>query len=224
MYPNAPLLGYRGGMPTPETKSTRRREATRERLLDAARDVLASSGIQGATVEEICDRAGFTRGAFYSNFETKDDLVLDLFRREKDLMLGRVQAALDIELRSRAETDAETILRVLDQFLGSQPTDRTWFLVHQEFVIHGVRQREIAAVYQELWTQTQAEFATIITGAVEALQRKLALPVEQMTLILMGVFDEAMRNAFLSNSADDFDATVLREMLPALLMAVSEPL
>lgn len=211
-------------MPTTEMKSTRRREATRERLLDAARDVLASSGIQGATVEEICERAGFTRGAFYSNFESKDDLVLDLFRREKDLMLGRVQAALDIELRSPAETDAETILRVLDQFLGSQPTDRTWFLVHQEFVIHGVRQREIAAVYQELWTQTRAEFATIITGAVEMLQRKLALPVEQMTLILMGVFDEAMRNAFLSTSVDDFDATELREMLPALLMAVSEPL
>lgn len=211
-------------MPTTELKSTRRREATRGRLLDAARDVLASSGIQGATVEEICERAGFTRGAFYSNYESKDDLVLDLFRREKDLMLGRVQAALDIELHSPAETDAETILRVLDQFLGSQPTDRTWFLVHQEFVIHGVRQREIAAVYQELWTQTRAEFAMIITGAVEVLQRKLALPVEQMTLILMGVFDEAMRNAFLSTSADAFDATELREMLPALLMAVSEPL
>lgn len=211
-------------MPTTEMKSTRRREATRERLLDAARDVMADSGIQGATVEEICERAGFTRGAFYSNFETKDDLVLDLFRREKDLMLGRVQAALDTELQSPAETDAETILRVLDQFLMSQPTDRTWFLVHQEFVIHGVRQREIADVYQELWTQSQDEFTAIVTWAVEALGRRLSLPVEQVTLILMGVFDEAMRNAFLSSGADDFDATVLREMLPALLMAVSEPL
>lgn len=210
-------------MPT-EMKSTRRREATRGRLLDAARHVLAESGIQGATVEEICERAGFTRGAFYSNYESKDALVLDLFQREKDLMLGRVQAALDTELQSPAATDEETLLRVLDQFLTSQPTDRTWFLVHQEFVIHGVREREIAVVYQELWSQTRAEFAAIVTGAVEMLQRRLSLPVEQVTLILMGVFDEAMRNAFLSSGADDFDATVLREMLPALLMAVSEPL
>jgi len=208
--------------PAPE-KSTRRREATRERLLDAAREVMAESGIHSATVEEICDRAGFTRGAFYSNFDTKDDLILDLFRRERDLMLGRVRAAVDTEIKSPGATDAETLVRVLDQFLASQPTDRTWFLVHQEFVIHGARQREIADVYQELWTQTQDEFAGIVRWAVDALGRRLVLPAEQVTLIIMGVFDEAMRNAFLSSAADDFDATVLREMLPNLLMAFSVP-
>ncbi|WP_396045435.1 TetR/AcrR family transcriptional regulator [Aeromicrobium sp. UC242_57] len=45
-------------------RPVRRRAATRERLLDAARIVLARDGIQGASVEHICDEAGFTRGAF----------------------------------------------------------------------------------------------------------------------------------------------------------------
>ena len=212
-----------GSPHTTEAKGSRRREVTRERLLDAAREVLAESGIQGATVEEICDRAGFTRGAFYSNYETKDDLLLDLFRREKDLMLGRVRDALDSELRTSEGADVETLVRVLDQFLAAQPTDRTWFLVHQEFVIHGIREREIGDVYQELWAQTHTEFTAIVQRALESLKRKLILPAEQVTLIVMGVFDEAMRNAFLSSSADTFDARALREMLPVLLMAVSEP-
>ena len=58
------LLGYRGGMPTTEMKSTRRREATRERLLDAARDVLASEWNSGRDSRgRSVSGAGFTRGA-----------------------------------------------------------------------------------------------------------------------------------------------------------------
>ncbi len=55
---------------------TARRAHTRDKLMDAALDVFAEKGVLGATVEEICERAGFTRGAFYSNFESKDDLCV----------------------------------------------------------------------------------------------------------------------------------------------------
>ena len=58
--------------------TTRRREATRQKLLDAAAQVFAEVGLDAASVEAICERAGFTRGAFYSNFETKDELFLEL--------------------------------------------------------------------------------------------------------------------------------------------------
>ena len=46
----------------------------------AATSVFADRGIIGASVEEICEAAGFTRGAFYSNFADKDALVLALIR------------------------------------------------------------------------------------------------------------------------------------------------
>src|SRR6478736_5864214 len=58
-----------------------RREATRQKLLDAAALVYAEVGVDAASVEAICERAGFTRGAFYSNFETKDELMLALTER-----------------------------------------------------------------------------------------------------------------------------------------------
>ena len=47
----------------------------------AAVRVFAERGIIGASVEEICEAAGFTRGAFYSNFADKDELVLALIRQ-----------------------------------------------------------------------------------------------------------------------------------------------
>ena len=57
---------------------------TRERLLDAARNVFARSGFHGASVEEIASEAGFSTGALYSNFDGKEELFLALMEREID--------------------------------------------------------------------------------------------------------------------------------------------
>ncbi|NUR95181.1 MAG: helix-turn-helix transcriptional regulator, partial [Kribbellaceae bacterium] len=65
----------------------RRRSNTRARLLEGALEVFAERGFHGASVEDICERAGFTRGAFYSNFGSKDELVLALFQATTDRLL-----------------------------------------------------------------------------------------------------------------------------------------
>src|SRR3954451_8366156 len=66
---------------TPE----RRRERTRAALVDAAADVFARRGFNGASLDEIAETAGFTRGAIYKHFTGKEDLffaVCDRFDPE----------------------------------------------------------------------------------------------------------------------------------------------
>ena len=60
------------------------RELTQQRLLDAAQKVFAKKGLDGASVEDIAAAAGYTRGAFYSNFATKNDLFIEMLRRDHD--------------------------------------------------------------------------------------------------------------------------------------------
>ena len=70
----------------------RRRELTRAALLDAAASVFAQRGFEGASLDEIAEAAGFTRGAIYKNFDGKEDLffaVFDLnllFQRAKQMV------------------------------------------------------------------------------------------------------------------------------------------
>ena len=52
------------------------KEITRLRLIEAAERLFIRKGFDGASVEEISENAGFTRGAFYSNFENKDQIFL----------------------------------------------------------------------------------------------------------------------------------------------------
>ena len=58
------------------------RGQTQQRLIDAAQSVIARKGLAGTSVEDIAAAAGYTRGAFYSNFRSKSDLFIELLRRD----------------------------------------------------------------------------------------------------------------------------------------------
>src|SRR5205807_230887 len=88
-------------VPVEKLTPERRRQLTRDALVDAAADVFARKGVSGASMEEIATEAGFTRGAIYSNFGSKDELliaVLDRFidRQITEFAEGMVFDADDI--------------------------------------------------------------------------------------------------------------------------------
>ena len=63
--------------PSPPKPLTRKRQQTRQRILDAAAQVFHDKGYERATLEEIAARAGLTKGAVYSNFKNKNDLIFE---------------------------------------------------------------------------------------------------------------------------------------------------
>ena len=72
--------------------------ATREKILDAAQELVLERGYVGMTVEHVLDRVGITKGAFFHHFKTKDDLAKALLRRFADK-----DARIYSETRERAE-------------------------------------------------------------------------------------------------------------------------
>src|SRR5690242_9331640 len=82
------------GLGTPKGM-TRRRAETRRRVMAAAYEVFTELGIRDAPVELICDRAGFTRGAFYSNFASKEELFLAIYEVEMQERAERLRVAVE---------------------------------------------------------------------------------------------------------------------------------
>ncbi|HEV2920825.1 MAG TPA: helix-turn-helix domain-containing protein, partial [Actinomycetota bacterium] len=74
-----------------------RRQQTRARLLDAAGQVFARRGFHAATVDEVADAAGYTKGAVYSNFANKEELFLALLDQRIAAQLQQVEALYTIE-------------------------------------------------------------------------------------------------------------------------------
>ena len=73
----------------------RRRERTRNLLLDAAKEVFAKKGFEGASLEEIAEAAGYTRGAIYKHFGSKEELFLAVNKRFNEAFLESFVDSID---------------------------------------------------------------------------------------------------------------------------------
>lgn len=111
----------REGQPAP----LRRRIETRRRLLAAAAELFDERGTIGQSVEELSTRAGYTRGAFYSNFATVDELYLALHQEQSAVVWVRLHHAIDVEVS--APTAETTLDEAVGRLLDSLPGDREWF-------------------------------------------------------------------------------------------------
>jgi AcrR family transcriptional regulator len=208
-------------MTTPAARpAVRRRSATRERLLEATREVLAREGIQGASVEHICEQAGFTRGAFYSNFSSKDVLLLALFRHERDQMFESLRAATAPETYAGLEP-TEAIAVIIDRFLGLQSVDQAGFLVHLEFSIRGIRGGEVGREFNESSRAIKDELVSLMTTIVASLGRELTIDPRHAATILIGTYDEAVREAI--TDGRELDGELLQSTLPMLLLGATRP-
>lgn len=122
---------------------TRRRVRTRANLLDAAFAVFAAKGFGRVSIEEVCEAAGYSRGAFYSNFDSLDELFFALYQQRADLIAEQVSGALALD---GPELD---VLAAVDRVTDVLLLDRDWLLVKTDFLVHAARVPEVARTLLE---------------------------------------------------------------------------
>jgi AcrR family transcriptional regulator len=205
--------------------TTRRRAATRERILDAARDVFAERGVYGATVEQICAHAGFTRGAFYSNFADKDDLLRALIEREQARLFDSIDAnfGLVAEMAATVTGDPGPALAPLaDRLLRSVPPGRELALIREELEIHAIRDPDVAGAFVEADDRFRSRVAAYLVSALERFGRELVVSPDEATDAVIAIVERSTRRALLAGSDTDPYA-MATTILPLLIVALSRP-
>ena len=110
------------------------RDDTREKLFEAAARVFEEQGIGGASIEAIAAAAGFTRGAFYSNFKSRDELIIAMLEDHVEQSIRRTH---DLLARHKNLADFIDALKTMDRSqqdpLGRSP------LLHMEMILFVAR-------------------------------------------------------------------------------------
>jgi AcrR family transcriptional regulator len=112
------------------------RALTRERLLDAAAEVFAARGFAGASLEEIADVAGFSRGAVYSNFAGKDELFSAVMARRRE---ARYRVVAEV---FKENPDPIAFFSALQERDRGRHDSRRWFVLNMEFFLYAMRNPE----------------------------------------------------------------------------------
>lgn len=128
-------------------KKRRSRGDTRQRLLDSALAVFARNGYERATVDEVVREAGFSKGAFYVHFESKEDLFWELLQERIDKQQEMFRNAIDASL-SVVENEKRILQVAFDAH--EDPLGPAVFL---EFAAHGMRNPRVQERLSEMYSR-----------------------------------------------------------------------
>jgi len=157
------------------------RDQTRQHLLDAAQSIFLAKGFVAASVEDIAQAAGYTRGAFYSNFRSKTELFLQLLKRDHEAVMADMHAIFDGEL-SRAQMEE----RVL-QYYSTLYRDNECFLLWVEAKLQAARDPRFRSAFVAFMRETRQAITEYIRHFSERVGTPLGLPAEQLTLGLLAL-------------------------------------
>ena len=171
------------------TPATRSRENTRARLLEAAAQVFAEVGLDGASVEAVCERAGFTRGAFYSNFESKDELFLMLAASVSEVRVNAVRTRVEELTAAGALVEGCDPIDLVQQIMELGGDDRLGVMLLSEIRIRALRDARFGEAYLAQEREMVSSIAQIVDDIISAGLLRLRLPAEIAARMLMIIWE-----------------------------------
>ncbi|HJE51895.1 MAG TPA: TetR/AcrR family transcriptional regulator [Tessaracoccus flavescens] len=162
---------------------TTRRSETLAKLSAAAVREFARNGIDATSIEKLCDAAGFTRGAFYSNFSSKDDFLLAMMRQISDQRIANFEGAM----ASLPEHIDPT--EIIPGLLRSHTITHEESMVQQELQLRAERDPEFFAAVGEYQKEAWEVYKNFALTALERAKVVPLVDIDDFLHILQSLYE-----------------------------------
>jgi len=162
-------------------RRTEQTQRNRAAVLAAAKRVFIARGYHAASLDQISEEAGFSKGVVYSQFRNKADMFL---------------ALLEDRIAERAEENArlvetltgpDAVLRLAEQLVGGSRDQAEWSLLVIEFRVHAARDPELSARYAAAHARTVAALAEVGERAFAAAGKEPPFPPRRIAEIVLAL-------------------------------------
>lgn len=157
------------------------KDQTRQRLLDAAQAIFMKKGFVATSVEDIAEAAGYTRGAFYSNFRSKPELFLELLRRDHEEMRAALESIFE-DGATRESMEAKVL-----EYYSHLPRDDKCFLLWMEAKLLAARDGRFRVKFNAFLHEKLGQMSEYIRAFSARAGTPLLLPAETLAMGLMGL-------------------------------------
>lgn len=157
---------------------------TRDRLLDTAETLFAEGGINATSLRSLCESAGFSQGAFYSNFSGKEDLLLSVLQRHIE---HEAKLLLDLAEETIGDT-LEDALEKLSSRLAQISQDTQWSLLAVELQLQARRDSQFAAQCADTRKASYAALASVLDLLKAQFSLDFKIPSVQLAISLYALW------------------------------------
>jgi TetR/AcrR family fatty acid metabolism transcriptional regulator len=194
------------------TPQRKRRQATRAKLLEAATCVLARSGFERATLDEIVREAGFSKGAFYVHFESKDDLFWAMLEERISHQQEAFRGAVDY-----GKSMDHNVRMILSAVFGLLGDDALWGSLFMEFHAHAARNEQVRQRLGSMYEGWRQLIVDILSVSRDTGRMRSDADVELMATVLVATVEGSIIQSRVSPETVRLD-----EMLEPLTRTLSE--
>lgn len=172
-------------MPVEKLTRERRRQQTRDVLIAAATEVFARRGFEGASLEEIAETAGFTRGAIYKNFAGKEELFFAVTDRLNEQVIDAFRAIAPVSANAK-EWDFSALAAMWRASVDGFDDLFAIFKEYELYVLRNPSARKRAAAHRR---KSRALVASFIEEVAERSGMTLRLPAPTLASIILAAAD-----------------------------------
>lgn len=198
----------------------RKRENTRAALVEAAARVIAAKGFEGARIDDVVREARFTRGAFYSNYDSLDEVLTEALIVRARALLAQVTSAVDA---LEGEVTVDSLMTLLDSI---REDARTIYLISTEYTLHRMRHPEAAQVPLASREEFTAALSGIVEGILARMDRRPLIPAEAISDVVAVFFLDSIAKEAAGGGriTGPGPRDYLRYVVEAVIMGLSAPL
>ena len=200
-----------------ETSAHRKRGGdTRRLLMDAALAIFTAEGYERATVDEIVREAGFSKGAFYVHFESKEDLFWALLEERIEHQQEAFREAM-----SPTAPAAESLRTILDGVFTLDRKDPLWRAIFPEFAAHAARNEKVRGRLADLYARWHGFIVSALEAGQGAGRVRKDIDADFVASVLIAVVEGTIMQSRLA--PDRVRLEVMAEPLSQLLAQWLEP-
>jgi TetR/AcrR family transcriptional regulator, transcriptional repressor of aconitase len=134
------------------------RALTRAKLLASAREVVAREGYENASIDRIAEEAGFSKGAFYSNFDSKEEIILELLEAHSLQDVAEIRGLVgDVK-------DPEQLIDIISDWAHRRSADPSWGLLALELFRRARRDATFGERHANLFREQWRGVGEILLG------------------------------------------------------------
>lgn len=193
-----------------------KREQTRAQLLDAAATVFAERGLDGATVDDVAAHAGFTKGAVYAHFGSKDELFLAMLEQRYACRMEELERVL---LAPGAAVDnARTAGQEFQRYAQSDPD---WQRLYLEATLRASRDAGFRAAFARRHREMHDRMAAVIEQGLAQSGLEASIPYDRLATAISAIVSGVLLETLVAPGKDTDD--LLGSMMELLMPGVVQP-
>ena len=196
---------------------------TQDKLIAATWHILIYEGVEGFTLDNVCTKAGFSRGAFYSNFSTKDALLAAMAEDEYAALIDRLYDKVQQWRDDEAGTPKPSVAMedLLYDALDAIGINRSLYVLHSELLTRSVRNAEWGAQLMGLNNEFIAALNSVLEEILKAANRQPKRPIRALTHSVIGIVLRAAGLDSLRMTAKYRSETIAASKLNASLVQIN---